>query len=107
MLRHLPVSNQAQATLSDLFDGREWDGSIPQSEEACRHTELSGDVPSEDDLWINTEFFGQVKRSFDACKLWNVTKCGGLIHVHRAITAFDEANDVLVQQPLLVFIGDL
>ena len=106
VLRHLPVPNQAQAALSDLFDRREWDGSISQCKETCRHTKLRCNVPSEDDLWIDTEFFGQVKRSFDTGKLWNITKCSSLIHVHRAIAAFNQANDVLVKQALLVFIGD-
>ena len=106
VLRHLPVSNQTQPALSDLFNRSEWDGSISQCKESCCHSKLRGDVPSEDDLWINTEFFGQVKRSFDTCKLWNITKCGGLIHVHRAIAPFNQANDVLVEQTLFVFIGD-
>ena len=51
--------------------------------------------------------FGEVKGTLEARKLRYVAKHRGLIHVDRAVPAFDETNDVLVEQSLLVFIGNL
>ena len=106
-LRDLPISNQAQPTLANLFNGRQWDSCISQSQQTCCHGQLRADVPGKNRLRINSKLFGEVKGALEASQLWDVAKHLGLVHVHRTITAFDEADDVFVEKPLLVFVGNL
>ena len=106
-LRHLPVSNQAQTALAHLLNGCEGDAGVAQRQQAGSNRQLRADVPCHDGFWIDAEFLCQVKGALEASQLWNVTEHRGLVHVHRTVTAFDEAHDVLVQQTLLVFIRDL
>ena len=65
---------------------------------------MGADVPCENGLGVNAEFLGQIKGAFQACKLRDVAKHLGLIHVHGAVATLDEPDDVLVQQPLFVFV---
>ena len=106
-LRHLPVANEAEAALPDLLNGREGNAGVPKSEQPCGNSELGADVPSKNGLRVNAEFLGEVERALQASELRYVTKHLGLVHVDRAVPSFDEANDVLVEQALLVFVGDL
>ena len=67
---------------------------------------MRADVPSDDGLGVDTKFLSKIERTFETSQLRNVAKHGGLIHVDRTVSSLDEANDVLVEQPLLVFVRD-
>ena len=104
-LRDLPVSNQTQPALPDLFHRREWNTSVSQSQKTCCHGELGADVPRHDGFRVDAELFCKVKGTFQASELGNVAKDGGLVHVHRAVSALDETDNIFVQQTLFVFVG--
>ena len=105
-LWHLPISNQSETTLADLFDRRQRDTCISEGEQTCGNGQLSADVPGDDGFWIDAEFFSEVKRPLQPSQLRHIAKDRGLVHVHRTVSPFDEADDVLVEQALLVFIGN-
>ena len=106
-LRHLPVANQTQSTFADLFNGREGNACVAKGEQTRSDGQLGADVPSNDGFGVDAKFFGQIEGTLESGELRDVAKGGGLIHVHRAVPSFDEADDVLVKQALFVFVRDL
>ena len=105
-LRDLPVSDQTQATFANLFHRCKRNTGIPQRQQSGSDRQLGADVPCENGFGIDAEFFGEVKGAFQAGQLRNVAKHLGLVHVDRAVSPFDEPDDVLVQKALLVFVRD-
>ena len=103
-LRNLPVSNQTEATFAHLLNRCQRNARIAQGQQTSGHGQLSADVPCENGLGVNAELLGQIKGTFQACKLRDVAKHLGLVHVHRAVSTLDEPDDVLVQQSLFVFV---
>ena len=103
-LRNLPVSNQTEATFAHLLNRCERDTSITEGQQTSGYGQLSADVPCENGLGVNAKLLGQIEGAFEARKLRDVTKHLGLVHVHGAVATLDEPDDVLVQQPLFVFV---
>ena len=59
-LRDLPISNQAQPTLANLFNWRQWDSDLAKPANLLPRP-MRADVPGKNRLRINSKLFGEVK----------------------------------------------